>query len=97
MRELPVSELTAAVRRLCIEANYQLPPDVTARLQSCRDAEPWPPARDILDELLQNAAVAAAKMATARQRRGLVRELENIAANISESYPDKSRRKMLVI
>lgn len=59
MRELPVSELTAAVRRLCIEANYQLPPDVTARLQHCRDAEPWPPARDILDELLQNAAVAA--------------------------------------
>jgi hypothetical protein len=41
------------------------------------------------------AAVAAAKMAAAKQRRALARELENIAANISQSYPDKSRRKML--
>ncbi len=42
------------------------------------------------------AAVAAAKMVTGKQRIALTRELENVAANISQSYPDKSQRKMLV-
>ena len=42
------------------------------------------------------AAVAAAKMVTGKQRKALTRELENVASNISQSYPDKSQRKMLV-
>ena len=42
------------------------------------------------------AAVAAAEMITGKQRKALLRELENIASNISQSYPDKSQRKMLV-
>jgi len=41
------------------------------------------------------AAVAAAEMAAGTQRKAMIKELENIAANILQSYPDKSRRKIL--
>ncbi len=42
------------------------------------------------------AAVAAAKMVRDKQRKALTRQLENVASNISQSYPDKSQRKILV-
>jgi hypothetical protein len=35
-------------------------------------------------------------MVTGKQRKALTRKLENIASNISQSYPDKSQRKILV-
>jgi hypothetical protein len=41
------------------------------------------------------AAVAAAGMATRKQRNALAKELENTASNILKSYPDKSQRKIL--
>ena len=41
------------------------------------------------------AAVAAAEMVSVKQRKAMIRELENTAANIAQSYPDKSRRKIL--
>ena len=59
MKEILAQQITDTVRRLCIEANYQLPPDVTACLQRCRSAEPWPVAQGILDNILENAQVAA--------------------------------------
>jgi len=42
------------------------------------------------------AAVAAAEMVSVKQRKAMIRELENTAANIAQSYPDKSQRKILV-
>lgn len=41
------------------------------------------------------AAVAAAGMATRKQRIAMTKELEKIASNILKSYPDKSQRKPL--
>lgn len=41
------------------------------------------------------AAVAAAGMATRKQRKAMIKELENIASNVMQSYPDKNKRKML--
>jgi hypothetical protein len=41
------------------------------------------------------AAVAAAGMATRKQRNAMAKELENIAANVLQSYPDKNQRKIL--
>lgn len=41
------------------------------------------------------AAVAAAGMATRKQRKAMVKELENIASNVLQSYPDKNQRKVL--
>ena len=41
------------------------------------------------------AAIAAAGMATCKQRIAMAKELEDVAANILRSYPDKSQRKVL--
>jgi hypothetical protein len=41
------------------------------------------------------AAVAAAGMATRKQRKAMTKELENIASNVMQSYPDKNKRKVL--
>lgn len=58
MRELQASALTEAVKRLCIEANLFLPEDVARALHSAAASEPFAPARDILDILVENEGVA---------------------------------------
>ena len=59
MREITASSITETVARLCIGANCFLPEDVKCRLQSCAAEEPWRPARDILDQILENCDIAA--------------------------------------
>ena len=59
MKELSAAQITAAVRELCIEANYHLPADVTDCLRSCRAKEQWSVAKEILGNILDNIAVAA--------------------------------------
>ena len=59
LKELSAAQITAAVRELCIEANYHLPADVTDCLRSCRAKEQWPVAKEILGNILDNIAVAA--------------------------------------
>lgn len=39
MREIPVSRITDAVERLCIEANTHLPDDVKRAIEACRACE----------------------------------------------------------
>ncbi|MEG2175105.1 MAG: fumarate hydratase [Oscillospiraceae bacterium] len=58
MREISTETITAEVRRLCMEANIHLPTDVRARIEACRVGEPWPLARDILDRICENDAIA---------------------------------------
>ena len=58
MRELDVREITAAVRRLAVEANTDLPSDVIEAFRRFREAEKSPNGRDVLDQLLENARIA---------------------------------------
>ncbi len=58
MREIQASALTEAIRDLCIQANRNLPPDVAQALRDAREAEPFPPAQDLLDLLLRNEHIA---------------------------------------
>ncbi len=58
MREIQASALTEAVRDLCIQANRILPPDVAQALWEARQAEPFPPAQDLLELLLRNEGIA---------------------------------------
>lgn len=59
VRELDVSEIAAAVRRMCMEAAYTLGDDVVAALAGAKEREQSPVGRDVLDALLENAAVAS--------------------------------------
>ena len=58
MRTVSAAEITAAVARLCIQANTRLPDDVAAALDRCRQAEPWPLARETLGLLQENLTQA---------------------------------------
>ncbi|MCM8710760.1 fumarate hydratase [Clostridium sp. SYSU_GA19001] len=58
MREIHVSEITKAVRKLCIDANYFLSDDIKQKLEEAYNDEKWTIAKDILEKLLVNADIA---------------------------------------
>ena len=59
MREIKAIDITETVARLCKEANYYLGEDVLAALRKARDEEESPVAQQVLDQILENAEVAA--------------------------------------
>lgn len=61
MREIPTAKITQEVKRLCIEANYFLGQDVLQAFHTFRDKEESPLGKDILDQLIENANIAASE------------------------------------
>ena len=59
-RELDVAAVTAAVRDLCITANYDLPVDVYDALVKAAETEESLVGREVLAQLVENADIAAA-------------------------------------
>lgn len=58
MREINVSEIIKAVRKLCIDANYYLSDDIREKLEEAHKQEDWAIAKDILEKILINAGIA---------------------------------------
>jgi fumarate hydratase subunit alpha len=58
MREIHVSEIIKAIRKLCIDANYYLSDDIKQKLEEAHKEEDWNIAKDILDKILINAGIA---------------------------------------
>ncbi len=58
MKEIPVSQITETVARLCIEANVDLGSDVEEAFRKMRETEPSPTGKEVLGLLLKNAAIA---------------------------------------
>ncbi len=59
VRELDVREVTAAVKELCITANYDLPEDVYEALKRAQGTEESPVGVEVLGQLVENADIAA--------------------------------------
>ncbi len=59
MREISASEIAEVVARLCQEANFFLGEDVIESLKQAREREESPLGREILDQILENARIAA--------------------------------------
>lgn len=59
VREINAQEITAAVERLCIEANVDLPADIQTKLDKSWETEPWPLAKGILGTIRENFNIAA--------------------------------------
>jgi fumarate hydratase subunit alpha len=59
VRELDVREITAAVKELCITANYDLPADVYEALKKAQETEESPVGKEVLGQLIENADIAA--------------------------------------
>ncbi|WP_346874022.1 fumarate hydratase [Clostridium sp. UBA5988] len=58
MREIKVSQITEAIRKLCIDANYYLGSDIKNRLIKSHEEEDWDIAKGILNKILINANIA---------------------------------------
>lgn len=58
MKEVNVSDITKAVKRMCIEANYYLSDDIRDRLKEAYQNETWSIAKDILQKIMTNADIA---------------------------------------
>lgn len=59
MRTINVSEITEAVKKMAIEANYYLPEDVKATLENAQQDTDWKLEKEILGQILENAEIAA--------------------------------------
>ena len=59
MREISTETITQSVARLCQEANFLLGEDVLDALRQAREAEESPLGREVLNQLLENADIAA--------------------------------------
>jgi len=59
VREFDVAAVTAAVRDLCVTANYDLPVDVYDALKAAQESEESPVGREVLAQLVENADIAA--------------------------------------
>lgn len=58
MREINVSEITKAVSRLCLDANFVLGEDVLASLRTALRTEPSATGRNALEQVIVNAEIA---------------------------------------
>ncbi|MDO4542709.1 MAG: fumarate hydratase, partial [Bacillota bacterium] len=52
------AEITEAVAKIAIKANYDLGNDVYQCIKNCRQKEKSPTGKDILDQLIKNADIA---------------------------------------
>jgi fumarate hydratase subunit alpha len=71
IREVDVADVTAAVKDLCITANYDLPVDVYEALVAAQETEESPVGREVLAQLVENADIAAADRVPICQDTGL--------------------------
>ena len=58
MREINAQEITAVVKKLCIEANCHLSRDMKDRIRDFHARESWPQAKEILERIIENYEIA---------------------------------------
>jgi len=61
MREINAQEITAVVKKLCIEANCHLSQDMKDRIRAFQARESWPQAKEILERIIENYEIADAQ------------------------------------
>lgn len=71
MRTIKAGAVTEAVKKLCIEANCDLPDDVRKAIRRCRQDETFPIARSVLEKIEENYLIAAAEGVPICQDTGL--------------------------
>jgi fumarate hydratase subunit alpha len=58
LKQITTSEIIEQVRILCMEANYRLPKDAADRIHLAKEQEPWAPAKETLERLVENMEIA---------------------------------------
>jgi fumarate hydratase subunit alpha len=111
VKQIHTDQIIETVAQLCIESNYYLGEDVLAALRSYREVEVSPVGREVLDQILENAALARAEQMPLCQDCGLTvvfLELgqdvhigggalnEAVGEGIRKGYKDGHLRKSMV-
>jgi fumarate hydratase subunit alpha len=111
VKQIHADQIIETVAQLCIESNYYLGEDVLAALRSYREVEVSPVGREVLDQILENAAIARAEQMPLCQDCGLTvvfLELgqdvhigggalkEAVVEGIRKGYKDGHLRKSMV-
>ncbi|MEW6042215.1 MAG: fumarate hydratase [Elusimicrobiota bacterium] len=58
MHEINVTEITKAVKQLCIDSNFILPEDVWKKLKEAQAAETSPAGKEVLSQIIENDRIA---------------------------------------
>ena len=95
-RIITYQQIATTVERLCIESCYELPGDVLEALQQAAGAETNPRARHILEQLLENARIAAEKRIPLCQDTGLAVIFVSQGANAMFTPPAEKPEATLV-
>jgi len=82
MREVHCEEIAETVRRLCIEANYDLPWEVQLALRGALEREESPEGREVLRQILENAEVAMRERVPICQDTGMVEAFVEVGEDL---------------
>ncbi len=82
MREIDSSLISEVVARLCIDANYHLPPDMKKQIISSSKEESWETASIILDQIIENFNIADENLQPICQDTGLACVFLSIGQNV---------------
>ena len=82
MREISAQTITETVKNLCIAANCYLPDDMKACIKSGYEAETWPQAKDILQQIMENYQIAEQEHRPICQDTGLACVFLNIGQEV---------------
>ena len=91
MREIKASAITETVARLCQEANFFLPDDVLASLKQARSLEESDRGREVLDRILENAAISTREQVPLCQDTGTAVVFMEIGQEVHITGGDISR------
>ncbi len=98
-REVNVSEISDAVREMCIAANYGLQPDMLACLEDAKEAETSPLGKSILQKLEDNLAIAKEDQVPICQDTGMAtvfmeigQDVHLVGGNLKDAVNDGVRR-----
>ncbi|MCD6417976.1 fumarate hydratase [bacterium] len=111
MRKISTEQVTEAVAKLCMDANYYIPEDVRRRIEEMRDAEESPVGKEILRQILENQEIAAEEKMPLCQDTGFTvvyaeigQEVhfdgdikEAISKGVAKGYTDGYLRKSILI
>ena len=98
MREIDSSLISEVVARLCIDANYHLPPDMKKQIISSSKEESWETASIILDQIIENFNIADENLQPICQDTGLacvflsIGQDVNIKGNLEEAVNEGVRK-----
>ncbi|MFW6115339.1 MAG: fumarate hydratase [Thermodesulfobacteriota bacterium] len=98
-REVSVDEITAVVKQLCIDANYNIGEDVLSALNKAIEEEKSPTGREVLKELIENATIAQQEKAPICQDTGLAvvfleigQDVHFVGGNLKEAINEGVRQ-----